>query len=203
MLPAITANLPVYQAPPRAAEADAPSGRTGFGPDVVVDLELVRRTGARNSDRSGVYGPDGQFVESGSRRELRERPRSSNQGRPESEIAEDLTPASRETESRAAKIEVASKEAASERDLTLEEVDAAVPPAAREELRALADRVNRRSQSKELPADEYKKIADLMERIGRHEDAQVARKRAEDLSDALSAASTGDDRSPQPDPSQA
>ena len=71
MLPAISADLPVYLVPPKARPEDRTQGAdSGFGPDTRVD---VRKRGGEaapehNDTSIGLYGPDGQFVEAAARR---------------------------------------------------------------------------------------------------------------------------------------
>lgn len=71
------------------------------------------------------------------------------------------------------------------RDLALAEFDAVVPPAAREELAALADRVNQRADSRTLDSDDYRLISDLMARLGRFAEANDAIERARELEDRI------------------
>lgn len=204
MLPAITANLPAYLSPPRTASEESSQGATDFGPAVKVDLEKTRSDGARGANRSGLYGPDGQFVESNARRELGQRPRFQSPQRAASALnnqVESTRPASQETPPAALQVKSSEQVAVARRDLSLEEVNAAVPPAAREELRELADRVDRRSRNNQLQVDEYRRIADLMERIGRYEDAQAARKKAQELKEAPS--TTSEEKVADPDPANA
>ena len=79
------------------------------------------------------------------------------------------------------RLEAFKAESESQRDLTLAEVDAAVPPAARAELRELADRLSRRAGNGGLEADDLRQLAKLMERVGRYEDARVAEAKAGEL----------------------
>lgn len=77
--------------------------------------------------------------------------------------------------------EAADAEKARKRDLALSEFNAVVPPAAREELVALADRVNQRSTSRSLSSKDYKLISDLMVRVGRFSEANEAFEKATEL----------------------
>ncbi|GMU35493.1 MAG: hypothetical protein AMXMBFR20_33640 [Planctomycetia bacterium] len=144
----------------------------------------MRAAGSEQSRRTGLYGPDGQFVEAGAQGESRSRPRRSPADEPsttdkasEQRIrSEDIEPTARER-----RLEALAAESASQRDLTLAEVDAAVPPAARAELRELADRLSRRTENGGLEADDLRQLAKLMERVGRYEDARVAEAKAGEL----------------------
>ena len=185
MLSAITANLPVYHAPPRPT-GEEPRSRepTDFGPAAEVDVEALRAAGFEQSRRTGVYGPDGQFVEAGAQGESRSRPQRSPADDPSnSEKTSEARARSHDSEptARQRRLEALSAESESQRDLTLAEVDAAVPPAARAELRELADRLSRRSGDGGLEADDLRQLAKLMERVGRYEDARVAEAKAGEL----------------------
>lgn len=185
MLSAITANLPVYHAPPRPT-GEEPRSResTDFGPAAEVDVEALRAAGSEQSRRTGLYGPDGQFVEAGAQGESRSRPRRSPADEPsttdkavEQRVRSDDT----EPTARERRLEAIKAESGPQRDLTLAEVDAAVPPAARAELRELADRLSRRTENGGLEADDLRQLAKLMERVGRYEDARVAEAKAGEL----------------------
>ncbi len=67
------------------------------------------------------------------------------------------------------------------RDLSLAEFDAAIPPAAREELRALADRVTRRTNGADLTADDYRQLSRLYDVLGRYDKATDALTKAQEL----------------------
>jgi hypothetical protein len=185
MLSAITANLPVYHVPPRPTGEEPRSRESAdFGPAAEVDVEALRAAGSEQSRRTGVYGPDGQFVEAGAQGESRSRPRRSPADETStSEKAAEQRVRSEDTEptARQRRLEAFKAESESQRDLTLAEVDAAVPPAARAELRELADRLSRRSGNGGLEADDLRQLAKLMERVGRYEDARVAEAKAGEL----------------------
>ena len=73
MLPAVSADLPAYLAPP----VGPPEGRrtatteSAFGPSAQVDLSSEKAVDAQSQNPgTGLYGPDGRFVESSARREL-------------------------------------------------------------------------------------------------------------------------------------
>lgn len=68
-----------------------------------------------------------------------------------------------------------------ERELSLSDFESVVPPAARTELRELADNVGRLTDSDRLGPRELKQIADLMSRVGRHDYAKRALDRAAEL----------------------
>jgi hypothetical protein len=149
-----------------------------------VDVEALRAAGSEQSRRTGVYGPDGQFVEAGAQGESRSRPRrspadetsTSEKAAEQRARSEDAEPTARQR-----RLEAFKAESESQRDLTLAEVDAAVPPAARAELRELADRLSRRSGDGGLEAEDLRQLAKLMERVGRYEDARVAEAKAGEL----------------------
>jgi len=73
------------------------------------------------------------------------------------------------------------KDRARTRDLSLKEFNAVVPPAAREELVALAAQVNQRTTSRTLTSKDYKQISDLMARVGRFSEANEAFEKATEL----------------------
>lgn len=185
MLSAITANLPVYHAPPRpTGEDQRPRESADFGPAAEVDVEALRAAGSEQSRRTGLYGPDGQFVEAGAQGESRSRPQRSPADEPstsENTPDERMRSEAADPTARERRLEAVKTESASRRDLTLAEVDAAVPPAARAELRELADRLSRHSENSRLQADDYRQLAKLMERVGRYEDARVAEAKAGEL----------------------
>lgn len=158
MLPSISAELPAYLVPPSSREAgtnDA-SNQSGAeqGPDR-VELSVDRAIDAQSkSPDRGLYGADGRFVASTSAAGEHANTRPSRQNSDD------------------------------RRNLTLEEIDAVVPPAAREELRALADRVERQKTAKDLTSTDYRRISELMERVGRHAEARDALDRAMELEQA-------------------
>jgi len=190
MLPAISADLPALLVPPSNKEAGQPLKTSdGFGPSARVDLSPQKAAAEQsNNPSSGLYGADGRFVESAARREL-------------TQISRDDTPAANRqtdetTNNRAPKneqpargnenvkqqlLEAATDVRSRSRDLSLAEFDAAVPPAAREELRALADRVDRRATTQSLEPRDYRRISELLDRVGRFGDAKQALERAEKL----------------------
>lgn len=203
MLQAITANLPVYQTPPRTSEHEQPSGTTDFGPAAEFDLESVRSRGSSTTNGSGLYGPDGQFVESNARRELQNQSRSSGFEQSTNPDEDTVQEVASEDTARGQRIAALKRESGQERNLSLAEADAAVPPAAREELRELVDRVYRRSQSGNLDVKEYRRLAQLMERIGRYEDAQVAETKAQELEHGSSEAAQATQSAVSADPASA
>src|SRR5512140_1114566 len=157
MLPAVSADLPAYLAPP----VGVPEGRrtatteSAFGPSAQVDLSPEKAVDAQSRNPgTGLYGPDGRFVESSARRD-----------------------------------QPASDNASRQRDLALAQIEAIVPPAAREELRALADRVGRLAARQQYDPGELKKIAHLMTKVGRYDEAQRALKKAQQLETPGAAAS--------------
>lgn len=168
MLPAVTAELPAYLVPPRTQTAGRATGGTSdFGPSANVELsaEDVR---AKQSRKPGVglYGPNGRFVEPTSQKQDEIQPRT--QPKPESN--------EQEASARAARVKAESDEA--RRQLSLAQVDAALPPAQRDELKDLARRIQRRNAQEPLPAKEYKQIANLMQRVGEFKEARQALEKA-------------------------
>jgi len=151
-------------------------------------LDVTTISGAsdsKNSD-SGVYGPNGQFVERGAQRDLGSdvfRGRPSHAGDGGFGPADLTAPAPEEntTGDRPHPLNTDAANRADLRDLSLTEFDVAVPPAAREELLDLASRISRRNGDGSLSADDYVRIADLMDRIGHFDQAQQARDRADSL----------------------
>lgn len=183
MLPAITAELPAYLVPPKArSENQSKRVEPGFGPDTKVD---IRREGAQAAAQggttAGVYGPDGQFVEAASRRTVRQEapePRDTSPPR-DADPPRDTSPP-REAPSRSEnnrETRAATETDRPPRDLALNEFDVAVPPAELEELRELANRVDRLSRTR--TPKEYERIGKLMDRVGRYDAAQRARIAAE------------------------
>ena len=160
MLPSVSAELPAYLVPPTGrGGGTGPPVEAGAEPTVDrVELSVDRAVDAQSrSPNSGLYGPDGRFVDAS--------PRASEEG------------ARRNASDSGAREDA--------RNLTLDEIDAVVPPAAREELRALADRVEKKPPAKPLTSEEYRRISDLMERVGRHSEATAARARAEELEQSM------------------
>jgi len=72
-----------------------------------------------------------------------------------------------------------------ERELGLAEFDAIIPPAAREELRALADRVGQAVVGHQSEPRQLRQIARLMDKVGRYDEAKRALAEAEDLEGAV------------------
>lgn len=187
MLSAITADLPGYLVPPRGRPDDGPpAAESRFGPAARLDVTTISgASDSKNSD-SGIYGPNGQFVERGARRDLGSDV--SSGGPPQAGDGAfgpvDLTapaPEKGATGDRPHPLNTDADVPADRRDLSLTEFDVAVPPAAREELLDLASRISRRNGDGSLSADDYVRIADLMERIGHFDQAQQARDRADSL----------------------
>lgn len=164
MLPAITADLPAYLNPAtRKAAGQTTTADTEANPATRVELSTEQTLQANsNQPGTGIYGPDGRFVETASRRDQSEQsPRENDKAAPSSlKTAENSS---------------------NRRKLKLSEFAAVVPPAAREELKALADRVGRQSTGPTLTARDYKLVADLMDRVGRYDEAKVALDKAREL----------------------
>jgi len=199
MLPAISADLPAYLLPPQAGQEARRTGSEDFGPATEVELSVDKAVTSQSTDPgTGIYGPDGRFVESAARRDVEDQPRGS----------ESAGPPAAETASAAPAAEVGSVEAASQpseespsddeqpgsapemlspdrstaardRKLALDNFDSIIPPAAKEELRSLADRAERAAAQRKLDSEGYEEMADLMSRLGRHPDAARARAEAE------------------------
>ncbi|MCG8406146.1 MAG: hypothetical protein MI923_13195 [Phycisphaerales bacterium] len=169
MLPAISADLPAYLTPTSRKEsgqlttADADST-----PAARVELSADRALQANSSQPGkGLYGPDGRFVETANRRaesEPRQRER---------EEADQVSPRAQDSD------------VVDTRKLTLAEFDAVVPPAAKEELKALADRVGQQGTTATLTARDYKQVADLMDRLGRYDKANEALEKARELEEGV------------------
>jgi hypothetical protein len=187
MLPAISSDLPAYLLPPTLGEEGRRTTPDSFGPAAQVDISAEKAIAAQSSQPgTGIYGPDGQFVEAAAQRQVQD---GRSQGGSQSQPAEDqpaADPAGDPAPSPPQALETPpvlsssqSQTAQPDRNLALDNFDAAIPPAAREELRALADRVQRKSSEKGLNQDEYKKLAELLMRVGRHSDAMWARTEAE------------------------
>lgn len=187
MLSAITADLPGYLIPPRGrTDEGSPAAESRFGPAARLDVTTISGgSDSKNSD-SGVYGPNGQFVDRGARRDLGSdvsSDRSPQAGNGAFGPA-DLTARAPEKSTagdRPHPLNTDAEDRAEQRDLSLTEFDVAVPPAARAELLELASRISRRSGDASLSADDYVRIADLMERVGHFDQAQQARDRADSL----------------------
>ncbi len=187
MLSAITADLPGYLVPPRGRPDDGPpAAESRFGPAARLDVTTISgASDSKNSD-SGVYGPNGQFVERGARRDLGAdvssgRPPHAGDGAFGPVNLTAPAPEEGTTGDRPHPLNTDAANRADLRDLSLTEFDVAVPPAARAELLDLASRINRRNGDGSLSADDYVRIADLMERIGHFDQAQRARDRADSL----------------------
>lgn len=166
MLPAISADLPAYLLPPKSGgDGERPTAESSFGPAVRVQISANGSHAAEGqAPGTGLYGPDGQFVEAASQRESQQGSGggTSNGGQP-----------------------VLSSPAGSDasqtpRELDLADFDSIIPPAVREELRALADRASRDLQSNDMQPQEYKQLAELMIRVGRYHEAVQAWNRADE-----------------------
>lgn len=199
MLPAISADLPALLVPPSNKDAGQPLKTSdGFGPSARVELSPQKAVQAQsNNPSSGLYGADGQFVEAAGRRQTTQTSR--NQAPPapatpappvakrqtdettNDRAAQNDRPTRRNEDVKQELLKAATDVKSRSRDLSLAEFDAAVPPAAREELRALADRVNRRTTTQTLEPRDYKRISELFDRVGRFGDAKQALNRAEKL----------------------
>ncbi|MEK6643400.1 MAG: hypothetical protein AABZ08_05780 [Planctomycetota bacterium] len=171
MLPAVTAELPAYLIPPRAQATGRTSGTSpDFGPAATVELsaESVRAAQSRKPGQ-GLYGPNGHFVEPSSARQddARVRTQPTRDAKPDKSTA------------RAEHLKEEAEEKT--RQLSLAQVDAAVPPAQRKELRDLAKRIQRKSSDESLEAKDYKQIASLMQRVGDFKEATRALEKARDL----------------------
>ncbi len=154
MLPAISADLPAYLLPPKSGSGDRPTGdQEGHEPSVRLDLSEndAQETQSRNPG-VGLYGPDGRFVESVS---------------PEA-AANQLFGGGTPKEKPA-------------RDLDLAQFDSVIPPAAKEELRALADRISRKAEASSFDPSDLEQIAQLMQAVGRFDRAHWALTRAKEL----------------------
>lgn len=194
MLPAISADLPALLVPPSNKDAGQPLKTSdGFGPSARVEISPQRAIAEQsNNPSTGLYGSDGRFVESAARRQVTQTTREDT---PTAQT-EPNRQTDQPTKNRAAKndrpprqnenvkqdlLEAAADVRSRSRDLSLAEFDSAVPPAAREELRALADRVNRRATTQSLEPRDYKRISELLDRVGRFGEAKQALERAEKL----------------------
>lgn len=155
MLPAVSADLPAYLLPPKSGSGERLTGddNDGFGPSVQLDLSSAEAVEAQSRNPGiGLYGPDGQFVETSNR--------ASSGSTPFSGTADQSEQA---------------------RDLDLAQFDSVIPPAAREELRALADRVARKAEEKAFDSRDFQQIARLMAQVGRFDRANWALTRAKEL----------------------
>jgi hypothetical protein len=186
MLPAISSDLPAYLLPPTVGEEGRRTTSESYGPADRVDISTESAVDAQSvQPGTGLYGPDGQFVDSAARRELQNGSQSQPAAdQPSSDAAGDTAPSQPQALETPSVLSSQSQEAEPERDLALDNFDAAIPPAAREELRSLADRVERKSTERALSPDEYKKMAALMMRVGRHPDAMRALTEAQKLEQA-------------------
>ena len=191
MLPAISADLPALLVPPSNKDAGQPLKTSdAFGPSARVELSPQQAVQAQsNNPSSGLYGADGQFVESAGRREITQTGRDDTPPAA-SRQTDKATDSRAEQTARAARgngdvkqtlLKAATDVRSQPRDLSLAEFDAAVPPAAREELRALADRVERRATTQSFEPRDYKRLSELLDRVGRFGDAKQALDRAEEL----------------------
>jgi hypothetical protein len=196
MLPAISADLPAYLLPPsrggdgRRTETD----ESQFGPAARVDVSSAEAVAVQSQQpATGLYGPDGQFVETAGRRETQDRPADDQAARadvasqvrsadpePNQVVSEKVAP----EPDREVRAEIATERAdhaERSRDLRLAEFNTIIPPAMREELDSLANRVGDSSQDSNRRREDYQKIADLMTRIGRHDEAMRALAKADEL----------------------
>ncbi len=184
MLPAISADLPAYLLPPsrggdgRRTETD----ESQFGPATRVEVSSAEAIAVQSHQpATGLYGPDGQFVETAGRRETQDRP-----------ADDQAVQADVESQVRAELSSERADDAERSRDLNLADFDAIIPPAMREELDDLANRVADDSQDDDLRRADYQKIADLMTRIGRHDEAMRALAKADELEKLNQEKLTGD-----------
>ncbi len=172
MLPAISADLPAYLAPPSQKDAGRQTtSDTEFGPPTRVELSTDKAVTEQSSQPgSGLYGADGRFVEAVARRD---------DAAPKTPSEAQQQAAPQHSSGLLANPGVQGRTGS--RDLSIEGFQSAIPPAAREELRSLADRVGHRAVASELSSSDYRKVGDLMERVGRHHEAQRAFDRAKAL----------------------
>lgn len=191
MLPAISADLPAYLIPPKTGGDGRNTGtdKSDFGPDARVDVSKAAAEQSQNPNQ-GLYGPDGQFVETAARRETENRPDAKKSAQP-----------ARQSESAGAEPKAGSPtgpdaESTRQRDLALSDFEAIIPPAASEELRALADHVSRKADERQRGPREYKQVVDLMTRVGRHHDAAEAMAKAKALEEGGRAAPSDEGSSP-------
>ncbi len=183
MLPAISADLPVYLTPPSDKEAGRQTTTdAGFGPSTKVELSTDKAVAAQSSQPdNGLYGADGQFVETLAGR-ADAAPQTSHDAQKPAFTDASAPARAQSTESSRGLLSGSDVPGASgSRDLSIDSFSSAVPPAAREELRSLADRVGRKTSEQDLSSSDYRQVAELMERVGRHHEA----KRAADAARAL------------------
>ncbi|MFH1419790.1 MAG: hypothetical protein ABII12_16070 [Planctomycetota bacterium] len=193
MLTAVSAELPAYLLPPKAGAEGRPTSVSESGPDVRVSVSTRGATAAQAQPAgNGLYGPDGRFVEAAAQR-TGQHPATQEQSGTDA-VAYDgassgawTTPHARHgqfadsaADTRQTLLTLQSRES-HVRDLGLSDFDAIIPPAAREELRSLADRVERKTEGANLDANEYRQMAELMSRVGRHDEAMNAIAKAEEL----------------------
>ncbi|MBK8269042.1 MAG: hypothetical protein IPK83_12335 [Planctomycetes bacterium] len=176
MLTSVTAELPAFLVPPASRESgrDAAANERKTPADDRVELSADDAEAANSREpESPTYGRDGRFVA--------------------------VTSESERYQDSGANQESAGRQ--NGRELTLAEFDAVVPPAAREELRALADRVNEQASTQSLEPKDYMLISDLMMRVGRYTEALDAERRAAELEEpganALAASAPSADASSQ------
>ena len=189
MLPAISSDLPAYLLPQTTGEEGRRTTPDSFGPAARVDVSADKAIADQSAQPgTGIYGPDGQFVEAAAQRQVQDggsqggQAGESAEDQPAGDTGGDTAPAQPQALETPPVLSTGSSQSESgqhDRDLALSNFDAAIPPAAREELRALADRVQRKSSEQSLSQDEYKKLAELLMRVGRHSDAMWARTEAE------------------------
>ncbi len=203
MLPAISSDLPAYLQPPKTGEENRRTSSDGFGPDAKVELSVDKAVASQSSDPgTGVYGPDGKFVESAARRSTHDQPRGDSSADPAKADQSAKTKAAQRDSGRASAdgqlgsapqmLSPNRSTPTHDRDLALSNFDSIIPPAAHEELRALADRAERAASRRKLDSDDYKKMADLMTRLGRHPDATRAIAEAKAMEEMREDASPGD-----------
>lgn len=181
MLPAISADLPAYLTPPSNKDAGRQTTtEAGFGPSARVDLSTAKAAAAQ-ADQPGnrLYGADGQFVEGAARRGDAAPETPAQAGTPAPATSSATTRATEAGRGPLSSPDVPGL--AGSRDLSIESFTSAVPPAATEELRSLADRAERKVAEQDLSSRDYRLVAELMDRVGRHHEA----KRAADLAKAL------------------
>lgn len=207
MLPAISADLPAYLLPPsrggdgRRTETD----ESQFGPAARVDVSSTEAMAVQSQQAAtGLYGPDGQFVETAGRRETQDRPADDQAARADADsqvrsadpepnqVVSDKAAPEPDREVRAEIATERADQAERSRDLNLADFEAIIPPAMREELDDLANRVADDSQDSDRRRADYQKIADLMTRIGRHDEAMRALAKADELEKLSQERLTGD-----------
>lgn len=205
MLPAISADLPAYLVPPKATGDGAPTSTddSRFGPSTQVELSSERAIDAQSrAPGTGIYGPDGRFVEAAARKDLQEDASQmpsmvaeaagedtttveNTTTPPDSSAPRELRPdTAAERRQGSARLSAEEQTVARERDLALADFDSIIPPAARAELNALADRVSRAAEGGDLGSRELKQIAHLMTAVGRYDEAYRATSMAEEIEKA-------------------